>query len=594
VKEELQDLLLAAVRSLEGSLLPAPIDPAVVTVERARDAQHGDFASNVAMRLAKGAGTNPRALAERIIAALPANALITRTEVAGAGFINFTLARDLYAREVVRVHELGDAYGRHRPATPRKVLLEFVSANPTGPMHVGHGRQAAFGDALGRLLAAAGDDVTREYYINDAGRQTEILAVSVWLRYLERCGETLPFPSNGYRGDYLRPLGDALHVRAGDALRHPAATVMMDLPTDALPGITGGDKEAHIDALIARCRTLIGEAAWQDLLRGSIAAMLDEIRDDLAGFGVRFDHWVSERAFAESGAIDRALGRLRERGLLYTKDGAEWFRATRFGDDEDRVVVRDNGVKTYFASDIAYHLDKRERGYDQLIDVLGADHHGYVTRVRGGLQAFGHPADCLEAPLIQLVALYRNGEKVSMGKREANFVTLRQLRDEVGNDACRIFFLMRSNDQSLDFDLELAKSKSNENPVFYVQYAHARVASVMKELAARGFGWDPARARATVLARGAELLAGPHAEAMLAALSRYPEVVRQAAAQRAPHAMVHYLRELATTLHAFYNAERVLVPDEAQREARVCALLAVQQALRNGLGILGASAPESM
>ncbi len=592
MKEELQDLLLAAVRSLEGSVLPTPVDPAVVTVERARDAQHGDFASNVAMRLAKGAGTNPRALAERIIAALPANAIVTRTEVAGAGFINFTLARDLYAREIVRVHELGDAYGRHVPATPRKVLLEFVSANPTGPMHVGHGRQAAFGDALGRLLAAAGDTVTREYYINDAGRQTEILAVSVWLRYLERCGEQLPFPSNGYRGDYLLPLGDALRSRVGDALRRPAATVMADLPADA--GAAGGDKEAHIDALIARCRALIGETAWQQLLRDSIAAMMDGIRDDLEGFGVRFDHWVSERAFAESGAIDRALGRLRERGLLYVKDGAEWFRATQFGDDEDRVVVRDNGVKTYFASDIAYHLDKRERGYDQLIDVLGADHHGYVTRVRGGLQAFGHPGECLEAPLIQLVALYRNGEKVSMGKREANFVTLRQLREEVGNDACRIFFLMRSNDQSLDFDLELAKSKSNENPVFYVQYAHARVASVMKELTARGFGWDAARARATVLARGAELLSGPHAEAMLAALSRYPEVVRQAAAQRAPHAMVHYLRELATTLHSFYNAERVLVPDEAQREARIYALLAVQQALRNGLDTLGASAPESM
>ena len=594
MKDDLQRLLLAAVRSLEGSLLPGPIDPQAVALERTRDAQHGDFASNVAMRLAKAAGLKPRELAERIVAALPADPLITRTEIAGAGFINFTLARDLYARELVRVHEQGEAYGRHMPAAPRKVLLEFVSANPTGPMHVGHGRQAAFGDALGRLLAAAGDDVTREYYINDAGRQTEILAVSVWLRYLERCGEALPFPQNGYRGDYLLPLGAALQARVGETLRHPAATVMADLPTDALPGITGGDKEAHIDALIARCRALIGEAAWQDLVRSSIDAMMGEIRDDLAAFGVHFDHWVSERAFAESGAIDRALGRLRERDLLYTKDGAEWFRATQFGDDEDRVVVRDNGVKTYFASDIAYHLDKRERGHDQLIDVLGADHHGYVTRVRGGLQAFGHPGECLEAPLIQLVALYRNGEKVSMGKREANFVTLRQLREEVGNDACRIFFLMRSNDQSLDFDLELAKSKSNENPVFYVQYAHARVASVMKELAARGFGWDAARARATVLSRGAELLAGPHAEAMLAALSRYPEVVRQAAAQRAPHAMVHYLRELATTLHAFYNAERVLVPDEAQRDARVYALLAVQQALRNGLDLLGASAPESM
>lgn len=598
MKDDLQRLLLAAVRSLEGNLLPGPIDPQAVALERSRDTQHGDFASNVAMRLAKGAGLKPRELAERIVAALPADPLITRTEIAGAGFINFTLARDLYARELARVHELGEAYGRHAPATQRKVLLEFVSANPTGPMHVGHGRQAAFGDALGHLLAAAGDIVTREYYVNDAGRQTEILAVSVWVRYLQRCGEVLPFPQNGYRGDYLLPLAAALQSRVGEALCHPAATVTTDLPADALPGDTGGDtggdKEAYIDALITRCRALIGEAAWQDLLRSSIEAMMVEIRDDLAAFGVRFDHWVSERAFAESGAIDRALGRLRDRGLLYTKDGAEWFRATQFGDDEDRVVVRDNGVKTYFASDIAYHLDKRERGHDQLIDVLGADHHGYVTRVRGGLQAFGHPGDCLEAPLIQLVALFRNGVKVSMGKREANFVTLRQLREEVGNDACRIFFLMRSNDQSLDFDLELAKSKSNENPVFYVQYAHARVASVMKELAARGIGWDAARAQATVLAHGAELLSGAHAEAMLSALSRYPEVIRHAAAQRAPHALVHYLRELATTLHAFYNAERVLVPDEAQREARIYALLAVQQVLRNGLAVLGASAPESM
>ena len=273
MKDDLQRLLLAAVRSLEGSLLSGPIDPQAVALERSRDAQHGDFASNVAMRLAKGAGLKPRELAERIVAALPADPLITRTEIAGAGFINFTLARDLYARELARVHELGEAYGRHMPATQRKVLLEFVSANPTGPMHVGHGRQAAFGDALGHLLAAAGDIVTREYYVNDAGRQTEILAVSVWVRYLERCGEVLPFPQNGYRGDYLLPLGAGLHSRVGDALRHPAAVVLADLPADA--GAGGGDKEAYIDALIARCRALIGEAAWQDLLRSSIDAMMD-------------------------------------------------------------------------------------------------------------------------------------------------------------------------------------------------------------------------------------------------------------------------------------------------------------------------------
>ncbi|MFM7396555.1 MAG: arginine--tRNA ligase [Gammaproteobacteria bacterium] len=590
MKEDLHILLQRALHSLEGSLLSGPVDPQQIALERARDSTHGDFASNIAMRLAKAAGKPPRVIAEAIIAALPASPIVERVEVAGAGFINFFLAKDLYTRELVLIHDQGESYGRHRPEHPHKVLLEFVSANPTGPMHVGHGRQAAFGDALGNLLAAAGDVVTREYYINDAGRQTEILAVSVWVRYLEVCGEVLKFPENGYRGDYIRPVASALHQREGVALKHAAATVLAGLPADA----PEGNKEKHIDALIARCRDLIGEAAWDRLLQTSIAAMLEEIRNDLDGYGVHFDNWISERAFTQGGAVERALERLRKQHLLYIKDGAEWFKATQFGDDEDRVVVRENGVKTYFASDIAYHLDKRERGFDRLIDVLGADHHGYVTRVRGGLQAFGHPGDCLEAPLIQLVALFRNGMKMSMGKREANFITLRQLREEVGNDACRIFYLMRSNDQSLDFDLDLAKSKTNENPVFYVQYAHARVASVMKELAARGFTYDAAAARHTILERGAALLAGQQAEAMLSCVSRYPEVVRQSAAQRAPHALVHYLRELATTLHAFYNAERVLVPEEDVRCARVFALLAVQRGLRNGLAILGVSAPESM
>ena len=590
MKEDLLALLQSALQSLEGPFAGATVDPQLVTLERARDAQHGDFASNIALRLAKARGQAPRALAETIVAALPPSPLLARAEVAGAGFINFYLHKDLYARELARVHALGAEYGRVKVATPRRVLLEFVSANPTGPMHVGHGRQAAFGDALGNLLAAAGDAVTREYYINDAGRQTEILAVSVWLRYLEACGETLKFPENGYRGDYLRPVAAALQARCGEQWRHPATQVFDALPADA----PAGDKERHIDALIARCRELIGQSAWQQLLDSSIEAMLQDIRDDLAGYGVRFDHWVSEREFTRSGALERALERLRAAALLYVKDGATWFKASAFGDDEDRVVIRENGSQTYFAADIAYHLDKRERGFELLIDVLGADHHGYVTRVRGGLQAFGHPGECLEAPLIQLVALFRNGVKVAMGKREANFVTLRQLREEVGNDACRLFYLMRSNDQSLDFDLELAKSKSNENPVFYVQYAHARVASVMKELAARGIDWDAQRAQQTVLREGAVLLAGAQAEAMLACLSRYPEVIVQAAAQRAPHALAHYLRELATTLHAFYNAERVLVAEESLRDARVYALLAVQQVLRNGLAVLGASAPESM
>ena len=590
MKTELARLLTAALQTLEGRLVPSPIDPEWVSLERTRDPAHGDFASNVALRLAKAAKRNPRELAQAIVAAIPKNELIQSAEVAGAGFINFRLAKDLYLRELVRVHEQGAQWGRATLATPHRVLVEFVSANPTGPMHVGHGRQAAYGDALARLLAAAGHTVAREYYINDAGRQMEILAVSLWLRYLEACGETLAFPANGYRGDYVLPVAAQLRERVGEALRRPADTVFAGLPPDA----PVGDKDQYIDALITRGRTLLGEPAWQHLLMDGRDAMLADIREDLDAFGVHFDVWTSEKAFADSGAIDRALERLREQGRLYVKDGATWFRATEFGDDEDRVVIRENGVKTYFAADIAYHLDKRERGFDTLIDVLGADHHGYVARVRGGLQAFGHPGDCLEACLIQLVSLYRNGVKLSMGKREATFVTLRQLREEVGNDACRLFYLMRGNDQPLDFDLELAKSKSNENPVFYIQYAHARVASIMKEASARGFAYDAAKARDIVMARGNELLGGEQAQAMLASLSKYPEVIVQAAANRAPHTLVHYLRDFANTFQTFYQVERALVPEDELRHARLYLMTGVQQALRNGLALLGVSAPESM
>jgi len=585
LKIQITGLMAAAVQRVG-----ATFDTAAIALERTRDPTHGDFASNIAMRLAKTARRKPRELAEAIVAALPANNLIARAEVAGAGFINLFLTRGAYIAELQRVHAEGADYGRSRLGAGRRVNLEFVSANPTGPMHVGHGRQAAYGSALASLLEAVGYDVHREYYINDAGRQMDILAASVWLRYLELGGEPLPFPQNAYRGDYLLPVAQQLRDRVGSELQRDAAAVFAELPADA----PEGDKDRYIDAVIHRARELLGPEGFQRVLQTGLAAMLEEIRDDLQGFDVQFDQWTSERAFTDSGAIDRALQRLRADGRIYEKDGAQWFRATEFGDDEDRVVVRENGVHTYFASDIAYHFDKRQRGFDLLIDVLGADHHGYVSRVRGGLAAMGESPDCLEVCLIQLVSLFRNGVKLSMGKREATFVTLRQLREEVGNDACRLFYLMRSNDQPLDFDLELAKSKSNENPVFYIQYAHARVASVMKELAARGGRFDRAGAEASLAAEGERLLAAPTAQALLAMVSRYPEVLASAATQRAPHAVAHYLRDLANALHTFYGAERVLIDDAAERDARLYLLLAAQTVIRNGLGLLGASAPETM
>lgn len=585
MKQPLEQLLLQALHALPAGTLTEAADPATVTVEHTRDAKHGDFATNIALRLAKGARRNPRELAQAIVAALPPSPLIARAEVAGAGFINFFLTPQAYASELARVFDLADRYGHSTLGRGERVLVEFVSANPTGPLHVGTGRQAAFGATLANVLAAAGYAVAREYYINDAGRQIDILAVSTWARYLERCGEALPFPTNGYHGDYVRDLAQTLHARVGAELQHPVARVLADLPADA----PAGDKEAYVDALIARARELLGTEAYRTMLEFALAEMLRDIRDDLAQFGVVFDRWYSERTLADSGAVDRALARLEAHDHLYRQDGATWFRATRFGDEKDRVVVRENGHRTYFASDIAYHLEKRERGFGKLLDVLGADHHGYVARVRAGLVALGEPADCLEVTLIQFVNLYRSGQKVPMGKREAQFVTLRQLREEVGNDACRLFYLMRSHDQPLDFDLELAKSRTNENPVYYIQYAHARVASVFKQLAARGLEFD----RALGL-ESTDRLTGEHAQALLTTLVRYPQALEQAAAQRAPHGIVYYLRELANAFHTYYNAETFIVEDAKLRNARLTLVLAAQQVIRNGLALLCVSAPESM
>jgi arginyl-tRNA synthetase len=583
VKSDLERLLQEALRTLVPSVLAEAVDPAQVVVERARDAQHGDFQSNIAMRLAKAARRNPRELAQAIVVALPKNPLVAGAEVAGAGFINFRLVKDAWFSSLKNVAAQGVEYGRSKVGAGKKVMVEFVSANPTGPMHVGHGRGAAYGATLGNLLEATGHTVYREYYINDAGRQIDILAVSVWLRYLERVGEHVTFPSNAYKAEYILPVAEGLHVRRGDALKRPAGDVAANVPPDA----PAGDKDKHIDGLISNARKLLGNAEFESIILFARDAMMADIRNDLEEFRVHFDNWYSERALAQSGDIDAMLERLRKSGHVYEKDGALWFKSTDYGDDEDRVVVRANGEKTYFAPDIAYHDDKLRRGNELLIDVWGADHHGYVSRVRGALVALGHEGESFEVCLMQLVRLMRNGELVPMGKREGNFVTLREVRNEVGNDACRFFYLMRSHDQGLDFDLELAKSRSNENPVYYIQYAHARVSSVMKQLGSKGLAYDAA---------GADLaqLTNDYEQAVITALSKYPEMVQHAALNRAPHALVHFLRDLANTLHTYYNAEQFIVEEAGLRNARLTLVLAVQTVIRNGLTLLGVSAPETM
>jgi len=585
LKYLIEKLVRDALAALPAEFCPVDITQTANLVERTRDATHGDFATNAAMQLAKAAKRKPRDLAQAIIHALPKSELVAKVEIAGPGFINLFLAPAAYHRELMRVLDEGGAYGRSTLGAGQRVIVEFVSANPTGPLHVGHGRHAAFGATLANLLDAAGYQVHREYYINDAGRQMDILAASVWLRYLECFGEQFPFPSNGYRGDYLHPIADKLVERAGRSLVRPAAEVFRDLPPDA----PVGDKDLYIDAVIARAKELIGADGFEQAFRIALDDILADIRQDLEEFGVRYDEWFSERSLATDGAIDRALERLRRNGVVYEKDGAQWFRATDFGDEKDRVVVRENGLKTYFASDIAYHLQKRERGFDKLVDVLGADHHGYVARVRAGLVAMGEPGDSLEVRLVQFVTLYRGGEKVQMSTRSGEFITLRELRREVGNDAARFFYVMRSNDQHLDFDLQLATSRSNDNPVYYIQYAHARVCSVLRQMREKGFTHDAERGRAA-LAR----LVEPHEQALLASLSRYPEVVEMAAVQRAPHAMVHYLRDLANDFHTYYNAHQFLVDDAELRDARLTLIQGLRQVVRNGLGLLGVSAPEAM
>jgi arginyl-tRNA synthetase len=586
VKNLIEALLQQALGALPSELVPRSERQVSLEVEHTRDPLHGDFASNLAMRLAKTTRQNPRKLAQALIAALPANDVIAKVEVAGAGFINFFLKADAYRREMARILSAADAYGRSAFGAGRSVLLEFVSANPTGPLHVGHGRHAAFGATLGNLLEAVGFVVKREYYVNDDGRQMEILAVSTWLRYLERCGERFTVPANGYRGHYIAAIADKLMAAQGSMLRHAGSEVFKDLPADEPQG---GDKDIFIDALIARARALIGDAAFRAVLRLSLDDILGDIREDLREFGVNFDRWFSERSLSEDGSVDRALSALKRADRAYMKDGALWFKSTEYGDEKDRVMVRDNGVKTYFASDIAYIFNKLERGFEHLLYIWGADHHGYIVRLRAGLIALGGPPECFEVRLVQFVSLFRGGEKAQMSTRSGEFVTLRDLRREVGNDAARLFYVMRSNDQHLDFDLELATSRSNENPVYYIQYANARVSSVMRQLRDRGLEHDAANGLAHLT-----LAAEPQEQALIKRLCLYPEIVEQCALQRAPHTLVHYLRDLANDFHTNYSAHQIIVDDAELRDARLVLARAAQVVIRNGLGLLGVSAPDSM
>lgn len=586
MKKKIEELVQQALETLKtNGTLTQDINPAIV-VERTRDSQHGDFATNLAMVIAKQAKLNPRQLAEKLIAALPNDTAIIKVELAGPGFINFFVDRHCQYQIVDRIHQENRQFGLSNVGAGKRVMVEFVSANPTGPLHVGHGRGAAYGSVVADLLQAVGFDVHREYYVNDAGRQMDILATSVWLRYLEECGEVVHFPSNGYRGEYVREIANEIYSHAKYDYRHPVELVFEDIPLDEP---AGGDKEAHIDALIVRAKTLLGLQGYQDIFQAGLKHILADIKADLSEFGVDYQAWFSERQLMDDGSVNNALNRLSDSGHLYQQDGATWFACAQLGDEKDRVVIRDNGQCTYFATDIAYHLNKLERGFDQIINVWGADHHGYIPRVKAAIQALGADENKLKVLLVQFATLWRGEEKVQMSTRSGEFVTLRQLRNEVGKDAARFFYVMRRSEQHMDFDLKLATSRSNENPVFYVQYAYARVCSVLRQLDEKNLERDLFMGMANLT-----LLIEEHEISLLGTLARYPEIVERAALQYEPHLVIQYLRELANEFHAYYNAHQFLVDDAKLRNARINLICAVKQVLANGLGLLKIHTPESM
>jgi arginyl-tRNA synthetase len=553
MKEQLRDLVRKGLESCyaDGSLSSGVI-PALV-IETPAHAEHGDFSTNAAMMLAKAEKTAPRLVAETLVRHLLASVDIChKIEIAGPGFINFYVKEDAWRGLLPHIAAAGAEYGKSQVGAGKKVQVEFVSANPTGPLHIGHGRGAATGDAVASILTAAGFQVLREYYINDAGNQMNTLGLSILLRYRELLGQVVAFPETCYQGDYIRDIARDAVARHGDRY----------LQTSEEEGI----------AFFAK-------------LGGDL--ILHGIDDDLRAFGVVFENWFSEQSLFDSGKVDSAVAAMRDKGLVYEHDGALWFRTTDFGDDKDRVVVRSNGVTTYFASDIAYHRDKFERGFDWVVDVWGADHHGYVPRLKGVVQGLGRPADDLKIILVQLVALLRDGVPVAMSTRSGEFVTLKEVVDEVGRDAARFFFLMRRSDSQLDFDLELAKRQSTDNPVFYVQYAHARICSITEMALDKGIQPDFADVS---LAR----LETPEEMALIKTLAIFPEVVAGSALSFEPHHITYYLQDLAGQFHSFYNKNRVITEDYELTVARLFLLKCVALTLKNALAILGISAPEKM
>lgn len=586
MKEKIKKIIAETIIKLQQDDKIKPGLSYTINVEPTKNSQHGDFSTNIAMILAKNLRTNPMQLAQMIIDQISENNLFKNIMVASPGFINFYFADSAYHEVVRSIINEQEKFGRSNIGQNQLVMVEYVSANPTGPLHVGHGRGAAFGATIVDLLKAVGFKVHSEYYVNDAGRQMHILALSIWLRYLAHDRQLPHFPENGYKGDYVIDIAKKLKNEYGESLHRGLEFLYQELPFDESQG---GDKDFYVDSMIERAKSLLGEKDYQIIFNLGINEVLADIKNDLEEFGVTFDEWFSESHLIKNSDVEKGIKKLQELGCVYTQDNAIWFKATDFGDEKDRVLVRANGQSTYFASDVGYHLNKYERGFDKIIDVLGADHHGYAPRINGFLKAMHLDTNKLEILLMQFAILYRGKQKVSMSTRSGEFVTLRQLREDVGRDAARFFYIMRKNDQHLDFDLDLAKSQSADNPVYYIQYAHARICSVIRQLDEKKVSYNEDSALLVL-----DRLDTEHEKMLMRNIAKYPIALQNAALRHEPHVLAYYLRELACDFHAYYNANQFIVADSDLCNARLCLIKATKQVLANGLTLLGVSAPEVM
>ena len=556
------------------------------SIQENKEKAHGDYASNLAMVIAKDLSKSPREVAEKITSLLPPEEWIERVNIAGPGFINFYLKKDTHNEVLLRIDEGGKSFGTNNSGNGERVLIEYVSSNPTGPLHVGHGRGAAFGSVLSQLLRIVGYEVDEEYYVNDQGRQMNILTISTWLRYLQLNGQELAFSKKGYQGEYVEQLAKELLKKEGTKYN------LKENESDLLQLLETQETEEDLDKLIKWGKFFLQEN-FEEIREFSLGAIMNTIKEDLKLFGVNHNLWFNESSmyFNKVGLpdIDKSIKLLDESGFLYEKEEALWFKSTEFGDDKDRVVKRANGDNTYFASDISYHLDKYDRGYNRIVNVWGADHHGYLPRVSAAMEALGKNQDTLEVVFIQFANLLRNGEKVSMSTRGGEFIPLMELIEEVSSEAARFFYINRKADQHLDFDLDLAKSQTKDNPLYYIQYAHARICGVLETLKKEG-----GKLNQNLGLDNLDLLNLDKEIEIQKMLVQYPEVISRAAKHSEPHLICYYLKDLSGLFHSYYNSERFLVDNDKLMNARLFLLKGTKQVISNGLEILGIDAPQSM